>query len=113
MTRNGTLAFVLGVALVAAVIAGIHLEVSWGEAVIGFFILMIVSGLTLDIIFATPSAGYVFLDVVIAGFYAYFAITRIATRGTLLGVALGALYGAVVYLGWMRAPASARGPHVG
>lgn len=104
MTRKGVLGLILGAALVAAVIAGYHLGVNGGDAVIGFVTLGIVSGLTLSLIFEKLSAGVVFLYVVIAGFYAYFAIMYMWTGGTLLGVSVGTLYGTIIYLGWLRQP---------
>lgn len=104
MTRKGVLGLILGAALVAAVIAGYHLGVNGWHALIGFVTLAVVSGLTLALIFEKHGAGLVFTYVLIAGFYAYFAIMYMRTGGTLLGVSLGTLYGVILYLGWLRQP---------
>ncbi|MHC4503499.1 MAG: hypothetical protein ACYTFI_09360 [Planctomycetota bacterium] len=102
MTRKGVLGLILGAALVIVVIAGYHLGVNRGHALLGFVTLTVVSGMTLALVFEKHGAGVVFAYVLIAGFYAYFAIMYMRTGGTLLGVALGTLYGVIIYLGWLR-----------
>jgi len=104
MTKKGVLGLILGAALVVAVIAGYHLGVNRGHALIGFVALAVVSTMTLALVFEKHGAGIVFANVLIAGFYAYFAIMYMRTGGTVLGVSVGTLYGAIIYLGGLRRP---------
>ncbi|MHC4200131.1 MAG: hypothetical protein ACYSU0_09085 [Planctomycetota bacterium] len=50
MTRKGVLGLILGAALVIVVIAGYHLGVNRGHALLGFVTLTVVSGMTLALV---------------------------------------------------------------
>jgi hypothetical protein len=104
MTRQHIYALVLGVALVATIIAAVLVRFDAGHALIGFAVLFLAGALTMSLFLERPSPALLFADVLILGLYGFCAVRYVQTLGTLVGSGLGTLYGVLFYLGWLAGP---------
>ena len=94
-------AAIIAVCLVVVLIGAVELELDAAQLVLGVVVAFVAAGITAHMVLNGVTPSMLFLDIVIILSYGYFALTRLCTGSSGVGVVAGVIAGTLLYVGWM------------